>query len=82
MRLAAHLTPTERNSAMPFSNYKSISAVAKEFQINYLRDNFIVETEFAVSEVFRNELELIFNDRKHPGYKPPDSFLRRLRTQK
>ncbi|WP_333455927.1 hypothetical protein [Microcoleus sp. Pol10D4] len=21
-------------------------------------------------------------DRKHPGYKPPDSFLRRLRTQK
>ena len=47
---------------MPFSNYKSISAVAKEFQINYLRDNFIVETEFAVSEVFRNELELIFND--------------------
>jgi len=22
------------------------------------------------------------NDRKHPGYKPPDSFLRRLRTQK
>jgi hypothetical protein len=58
---------------MPFSNYKSISAVAKEFQINYLRDNFIVETEFAVSEVFRNELELIFNDRKPPGYKPPDS---------
>jgi hypothetical protein len=47
---------------MPFSNYKSISAVAKEFQIHYLRDNFIVETEFAVSEVFRNELELIFND--------------------
>ncbi|MEG3954024.1 hypothetical protein [Microcoleus sp. herbarium2] len=47
---------------MPFSNYKSISAVAKEFQINYLRDNFIVETEFAVSDVFRNELELIFND--------------------
>ena len=47
---------------MPFSNYKSISAVAKEFQIYYLRDNFIVETEFAVSEVFRNELELIFND--------------------
>jgi hypothetical protein len=47
---------------MPFSNYKSISAVAKEFQINYLRDNFIVETEFALSEVFRNELELIFND--------------------
>ena len=23
-----------------------------------------------------------FIDRKHPGYKPPDSFLRRLRTQK
>ena len=47
---------------MPFSSYKSISAVAKEFQINYLRDNFIVETEFAVSDIFRNELELIFNE--------------------
>ncbi len=47
---------------MAFSNYKSISAVAKEFQINYLRDNFIVETEFVVSDIFRNELELIFND--------------------
>ncbi|XZN99729.1 MAG: hypothetical protein ACM65L_14335 [Microcoleus sp.] len=48
---------------MAFSNYKSISAVAKEFQINYLRDNFIVETEFAVSDIFRNELELIFNEK-------------------
>ncbi|MEG5031696.1 hypothetical protein [Microcoleus sp. AT3-D2] len=47
---------------MPFSNYKGISAVTKEFPINYRRDNFIVETEFAVSDVFRNELELIFNE--------------------
>lgn len=47
---------------MPFRNYKSISAVDKEFQINCRRNNLIVETEFAVSEVFRNELELIFNE--------------------
>ena len=47
---------------MAFSDYKSISAVAKEFQINYLRDNFIIETEIAVSDIFRNELELIFNE--------------------
>jgi two-component system cell cycle response regulator len=25
---------------------------------------------------------IVAGDRKHPGYKPPDSFLRRLRTQK
>lgn len=47
---------------MPFSNYKSIGAVAKEFQIKYVRDNFIIETEFAVSEGFRNELNLILNE--------------------
>lgn len=47
---------------MPFSNYKSISAVAKEFQIKYVRDNFIIEMEFAISETFRQELDLIFNE--------------------
>jgi hypothetical protein len=47
---------------MPFSTYKSIGAVAKEFQIKYVRDNFIVETEFAVSQGFREELDLIFNE--------------------
>ncbi len=47
---------------MPFSTYKSIGAVAKQFQIKYVRDNFIIETEFAVSQGFRDELELIFNE--------------------
>jgi len=27
-------------------------------------------------------LDFFTLDRKHPGYKPPDSFLRRLRIQK
>ena len=31
-------------------------------QIKYVRDNFIIETEFAVSQGFRDELELIFNE--------------------
>ncbi|MBD2196180.1 MULTISPECIES: hypothetical protein [Calothrix] len=47
---------------MPFSNYKSISTVAKEFQIKYVRDNFIIEMNFAISETFRQELDLIFNE--------------------
>jgi hypothetical protein len=47
---------------MSFSTYKSISAVAKEFQITVIRDNFIVETEFSISEVFRTELDLIFSE--------------------
>jgi hypothetical protein len=47
---------------MPFSTYKSIGAIAKEFQIKYVRANFIIETGFAVSQAFREELELIFNE--------------------
>jgi hypothetical protein len=47
---------------MPFSSYKSISVVAKEFQIKYVRDNFIRETYFEISEIFRQELDLIFNE--------------------
>jgi len=47
---------------MPFSSYKSISTVAKEFQIKYLRNNFIVEIDFTISETFRQDLDLIFNE--------------------
>ncbi len=47
---------------MPFSTYKSIGAVAKEFQIKQVRNNFIIETEFAVNQGFREELELILNE--------------------
>jgi hypothetical protein len=47
---------------MSFSSYKSIGVVAKAFQIKYIRDNFIAEIEFDVSDSFRNELELILNE--------------------
>jgi hypothetical protein len=47
---------------MPFSSYKSISVVAKEFQIKYVRDNFIMETHFEISDTFKQELDLIFNE--------------------
>jgi len=47
---------------MSFSSYKSISVVAKEFQIKYVRDNFIMETHFEISDTFRQELDLIFNE--------------------
>lgn len=47
---------------MPFSSYKSISVVAKEFQIKYVRDNFIMETHFEISGTFKQELDLIFNE--------------------
>lgn len=47
---------------MPFSSYKSISAVAKEYIIKYVRKDFIVETDFRISQTFRDELDLIFNE--------------------
>lgn len=47
---------------MSFSSYKSIGVVAKTFQIKYIRDNFINEIEFDVSDSFRDELDLILNE--------------------
>ena len=47
---------------MPYSNYKNIGTVVKEFQIKYIRDNFIVEVEFNIGEFFRQELELVLNE--------------------
>lgn len=47
---------------MPFSNYRSISAVAKKFQIKYVQDNYITEVEFPVKNSFKEELDLLFND--------------------
>ena len=44
---------------MPYSSYKNIGAVAKEFQVKYIRNNFISEAEFPISEFFRQELELM-----------------------
>lgn len=47
---------------MPFSNYKSISAVLKKFQIKYVQTNFVLETEFPVKDDFKSELDLLFTD--------------------
>ena len=47
---------------MPFSSYKSIGIVAKEYQIKYVREDFVVEIEFAISNFFRQELDLILNE--------------------
>jgi hypothetical protein len=47
---------------MPFSNYKSIGAVAKKFQIKYIQDNYVFEIEFPVKDSFKEELDLLFTD--------------------
>ena len=47
---------------MPFSSYKSLSAVIKKFQIKYVQTNFVVETEFLVKDDFKSELDLLFTD--------------------
>ncbi len=47
---------------MPFSSYKSIGVVAKEYQIKYVREDFVEEIEFAISDFFRQELNLILNE--------------------
>jgi hypothetical protein len=47
---------------MPFSAYKTISAVLKEFQITYTESNFIVETQFNISDYFREDLEIVRQD--------------------
>lgn len=47
---------------MPFSAYKTIGAVLKEFQITYSESNFIVETEFNISTYFRQNLEIVMQD--------------------
>lgn len=51
----------QENLEMPFSSYKSISAVAKEYIIKYVRKDFIVETDFTISQTFRDEVDLTFN---------------------
>jgi hypothetical protein len=47
---------------MPFSADKTISSVLKEFQITYTESNFIVETEFPVSDYFREDLEFTMRE--------------------
>ncbi|MCP2727181.1 hypothetical protein [Limnofasciculus baicalensis] len=47
---------------MPFSAYKTIDAVVKEFQITYTKSNFIIETEFPIPDYFREDLEIVIQD--------------------
>ncbi|GAB1539845.1 hypothetical protein NUACC21_25120 [Scytonema sp. NUACC21] len=47
---------------MAFSNYKTIGEVLKEFQITYTEVNFIIETEFIVSDYLREDLETTMRD--------------------
>lgn len=47
---------------MPFSAYKTIGTVLKEFQITYSEANFIVETAFNISDYFREDLEIVRRD--------------------
>lgn len=47
---------------MPFSAYKTIDTVVKEFQITYTQSNFIIETEFNVPDYFREDLEIVMQD--------------------
>ena len=47
---------------MPFSSYKSLSAVIKKFQIKYVQTNFVLEAEFPVKDDFKSELDLLFTD--------------------
>lgn len=47
---------------MSFSSYKSIGAVVKEFQITYTEGNFIIETEFSISDYFREDLQTMMRD--------------------
>ncbi|WP_293154640.1 MULTISPECIES: hypothetical protein [unclassified Microcoleus] len=47
---------------MPFSADKTVSSVLKEFQVTYTESNFIVETEFHVSDYFREDLEFTMRE--------------------
>ncbi len=47
---------------MAFSNYKTISAVLKEFQIVYTEANFMKETQFRIPDYFREDLATVMQD--------------------
>lgn len=47
---------------MPFSSYKSISAVAKKFQLKYVLSDYIVGIELPVKAAFKEELNLLFGN--------------------
>ncbi|WP_445176128.1 hypothetical protein [Microcoleus sp.] len=47
---------------MPFSAYKTMDSVVKEFQITYTQSNFIIETELNIPDYFREDLEIVMQD--------------------
>ena len=46
---------------MPFSNYKNIAAVIKEFQIKYIEANFVNEVSFTIPQYFREDLDFLLS---------------------
>ncbi len=47
---------------MSYSEFKSISAVLQEFQVRYVEDNFVAPLTFAVSDYFREDLQLMMRE--------------------
>ncbi|MGB5962498.1 MAG: hypothetical protein WBG73_17660 [Coleofasciculaceae cyanobacterium] len=47
---------------MAFSNYKTIGAAIKEFQITYTETNFMQETEFSIPGYFREDLAFMMRE--------------------
>ncbi|HBE20356.1 MAG TPA: hypothetical protein DEG17_15710 [Cyanobacteria bacterium UBA11149] len=47
---------------MSFSNYKTIGAVVKEFQVTYTEANFMKEIEFNIPNYFREDLEFMMRE--------------------
>lgn len=47
---------------MAFSSYKSIGEVLKTFQVIYTEANFLVETEFNISNYFREDLAIVMRE--------------------
>ncbi len=47
---------------MGFSADKTVDKVLKEFQITYKQSNFIVETDFPVSDYFRADLAMVMDE--------------------
>jgi hypothetical protein len=47
---------------MPFSNFKSLGLTVKELQVIYTETNFVNQSDFTVSEYFRQDLEYVMRE--------------------
>jgi hypothetical protein len=47
---------------MPFSNYKNIGTVLKEFQVKYTESDFVNGVDFSISDYFRDDLEMVMRE--------------------